>query len=328
MKRDLEAKGWEVVPQVGCSGYRIDLGIKDPERPGRFLIGIECDGAMYHSAKTARDRDRLREAVLRSLGWELHRIWSTDWWQDPVGELAKAEAAIERARIEDDGEGETSPSLYASADALPAEPVQVAEPAPTFTEPEVEMGTPYVEAILRFNNGVPEEFYERFADLPILDSIREVMAVEAPIAFDVLCRSVASPWDLKKATRRLRERVRSLLRRTDIQLRKCSYGEFAWRSNQDPGKYEGFRVKGPDGAGDRSASEIPPEEYANAAYEVLSGHLSMPAVDLQREAGRVMGFSRMGKKVEECAAEGVRLLAGRDDIVMEDGVISVTGDWS
>lgn len=85
---ELRKLGWTVQPQVGCSGYRIDLGIVDPQRPGRYLLGVECDGASYHRARTARDRDRLREEVLQGLGWTLHRIWSTDWWENPQAQVA------------------------------------------------------------------------------------------------------------------------------------------------------------------------------------------------------------------------------------------------
>jgi very-short-patch-repair endonuclease len=69
----LRGKGWTVHPQVGVSGYRIDIGVVDPRAPGRYLLGVECDGAMYHSGATARDRDRLRQHVLEGLGWELYR---------------------------------------------------------------------------------------------------------------------------------------------------------------------------------------------------------------------------------------------------------------
>ncbi|WP_179195801.1 DUF4011 domain-containing protein [Bacillus sp. OV166] len=71
--------GLEIRNQIGCSGYRIDMAVVDPDNPGRYLLGIECDGATYHSTKTARDRDRLRQSVLESLGWEIYRIWSQDW---------------------------------------------------------------------------------------------------------------------------------------------------------------------------------------------------------------------------------------------------------
>jgi DNA replication protein DnaC/very-short-patch-repair endonuclease len=72
----LASKGWQVVPQIGVSRFRIDLGIVNPDRPGDYLLGVECDGAMYHSAATARDRDKIRASILGELGWKLLRIWS------------------------------------------------------------------------------------------------------------------------------------------------------------------------------------------------------------------------------------------------------------
>lgn len=74
----LTARGLILHKQVGCSSYRIDLAVVDPNHLGRYLLGIECDGATYHSYKTARDRGRLRQQVLESLGWKIHRIWSQD----------------------------------------------------------------------------------------------------------------------------------------------------------------------------------------------------------------------------------------------------------
>ena len=79
---ELRRRGWTVVPQVGVSKFRIDLGIVHPDHPGDYLLGVECDGATYHSAATARDRDKIRAAILESLGWKLLRVWSTDWWID------------------------------------------------------------------------------------------------------------------------------------------------------------------------------------------------------------------------------------------------------
>ena len=83
----LERAGFECVPQVGVAGFFIDLAVIDPGNPGRYLMGIECDGATYHSAKSVRDRDRLRQSILERLGWRIKRIWSTDWFKDPHAEL-------------------------------------------------------------------------------------------------------------------------------------------------------------------------------------------------------------------------------------------------
>jgi very-short-patch-repair endonuclease len=85
----LKSKGYQVHTQVGVAGFRIDLGVKHPAYPHGYLLGIECDGATYHSAKSARDRDALRQEILEILGWKLYRIWSTDWFGDPRGETDK-----------------------------------------------------------------------------------------------------------------------------------------------------------------------------------------------------------------------------------------------
>lgn len=82
VKAALEDRGWQVRTQIGVSGFRIDLGIVHPDRPGAYLAGVECDGATYHGSPTARDRDRVREGVLRGLGWEIVRIWSTEWFRE------------------------------------------------------------------------------------------------------------------------------------------------------------------------------------------------------------------------------------------------------
>ncbi len=83
----LRDEGFEGEPQVGAAGYFIDVAVIDPGNPGRFLMGIECDGAIYHSAKSARDRDQLRQKILEEQGWKIRRIWSTDWFKNPNAQL-------------------------------------------------------------------------------------------------------------------------------------------------------------------------------------------------------------------------------------------------
>ena len=92
--QQIKALGCEVVPQVGVAGFRIDLGLRHPEWPYGFLLGVECDGATYHSSRSSRDRDRLRQEVLEGLGWRLHRIWSTDWFRDPRQEIESLKKVI------------------------------------------------------------------------------------------------------------------------------------------------------------------------------------------------------------------------------------------
>ena len=97
---EIRRLGYDPVPQVGVRGYSIDIGIKHPGWPHGYLLGVECDGATYHSSRSARDRDRLRQEVLEGLGWKLHRIWSTDWFEDPEEEMRKLEEKIQSCLAE------------------------------------------------------------------------------------------------------------------------------------------------------------------------------------------------------------------------------------
>jgi very-short-patch-repair endonuclease len=137
--RALEKKGWEIHPQVGVSFFRVDLGVVHPDFPGRYLAGVECDGATYHRSATARDRDRLRELVLTDLGWRIRRIWSTEWWMDAASAIDKihvkltADLARDRAsRVV--AEKPTEPAV--------AESIEVAEePAVTLDEAAKDLDT-------------------------------------------------------------------------------------------------------------------------------------------------------------------------------------------
>lgn len=118
----LGRKGWQVHTQIGASSFRIDLGVVHPDMAGRYLAGVECDGATYHRSATARDRDKLREQVLRGLGWEIERIWSTDWWVDPGGTLERVHARLNNL-LEQDRECRTldASAQQAALDAAQAE---------------------------------------------------------------------------------------------------------------------------------------------------------------------------------------------------------------
>lgn len=108
--RELRIKGWEVQPQIGVSKFRIDLGIKHPDEPGRYLAGVECDGAMYHSSAVAKERDKVRQAALERLGWTLFRVWSTSWWVNKPGEIndlhEKLNAHLEKDLLQRSSRGE------------------------------------------------------------------------------------------------------------------------------------------------------------------------------------------------------------------------------
>jgi transcription elongation GreA/GreB family factor/very-short-patch-repair endonuclease len=124
----LKSRGYEVTPQLGVAGYRIDIAVKHPDAPGSYLAAVECDGATYHSALSVRDRDRIRQEILESLGWRgrIWRIWSTDWFRTPRQESDKLISFLEDLRSSwkpehasgDSWIEESDSSISSSPDAL------------------------------------------------------------------------------------------------------------------------------------------------------------------------------------------------------------------
>jgi len=179
--RELEAMGLEAVPQVGSSNYFIDIGVKHPEYPYGFILAVECDGATYHSSKSARDRDRIRQSVLEGLGWQFHRIWSTDWFNDPVSEVKKLREVVDQrmkvltAELAKRAEKSAFETFEDTVEENIALDLQVApadefvekdniEPVteivlPLFAEPAVEVATPHVPE----NNEMNPDFVSGFS---------------------------------------------------------------------------------------------------------------------------------------------------------------------
>lgn len=94
--RQLRNLGYEVNTQVGMSSYRIDLAVVHPNDPQRYILGIECDGAMYHSSPNAKERDVYRQRFLESRGWNIERIWSRNWWKNPSAEIERIDQKIKQ----------------------------------------------------------------------------------------------------------------------------------------------------------------------------------------------------------------------------------------
>jgi very-short-patch-repair endonuclease len=96
----LARRGLILARQIGHSDFRIDIAVRDPRDPARFVLGVECDGADYRDAPTARDRERLREQVLGALGWRIQRAWSASWAHDPEAEIEQILAALADSPVE------------------------------------------------------------------------------------------------------------------------------------------------------------------------------------------------------------------------------------
>ncbi len=130
--------GYEIEPQVGVEGFFIDIGVRHPDRPGEFLLGVECDGAAYHSSPSVRDRDRLRQEILEGKGWTIHRIWSTSWFHSRPTEIERLKRVIEEtlsmARAEAPSSSRESIEAGTEEAIRSAAPVQAGDVAEALSE--------------------------------------------------------------------------------------------------------------------------------------------------------------------------------------------------
>ncbi len=138
----LRGLAYECEPQVGVANFRIDIGVRHPKYPHLFLAAIECDGATYHSGITVRDRDRIRQEILESMGWKgkIWRIWSTEWFRNPRRELSRLTSFLEELTQK---EVDPSQTIPVDVQALNAE-----ESLPEPTTAELEQANDTLERLV------------------------------------------------------------------------------------------------------------------------------------------------------------------------------------
>lgn len=303
---ELTNRGFRVVPQVGTAGYRIDLGVLDDAAPGRFLCGIECDGVAYHSSETARDRDRLRQQVLEARGWRIHRVWSTDWFKDRPGQIARLVTLIEQSRT--DASREDSAERHAKerdAEEFARHSAQAARSALQGVAAESVLG-PYKRPILA--DYIITAGEGRYAGRDVLieptaslaRAINEVIYTEAPIHETDLLARVASQWGVRLGARiraRLVQACRSVEREREFQRR----GEYYWAQGRVcvPRNRAGLRVP---------ADRIAPEEWREAVLAVLASGHAFTREDLTIEVRSALGFGRSSAAIEQATQEAVQRL--------------------
>ncbi|VVP81086.1 hypothetical protein PS914_02199 [Pseudomonas fluorescens] len=312
----LRQKGWQVVPQIGVSRFRIDLGIVHPDRPGDYLAGVECDGATYHSAATARDRDKVRSAILQGLGWKLVRLWSTEWWVDKAGALQRLHEALDALLAH--SRAEVPPVEPALPQVLPRLTFTTGEMEEDMTllaveaiekSPATRLEEPQLQVARAVSTVKPVRGEYRVADLatvaerinadlfhspeytPVLmEVIHHVLQQEAPILDSLLVQRVARAHGFQRSGRLIRDRVLELAERNHHLQNSGPDEQFVWHSQADVQTWSSYRV--PFSANDvRSVEEIAAEELRVAAALVDAGD---PALEIARLLGvkRLTGLAR------------------------------------
>lgn len=201
--QELINKGYLVDPQVGASGYRIDLGIRDESLPGKYICGIECDGVTYHSSETARDRDRLRQAVLESRGWHIIRIWSTDWFKERYNQIQRVLDYIENAKKNlHEGSLKSSNTIIEDNESGNSDSENTNSAIDSYLNGELNH---YHRPANQ--NFIPEQPQEKHISIPesnlntIAKAIQKIVNENAPIHWDFVFERVANMWGQRRGSR-------------------------------------------------------------------------------------------------------------------------------
>lgn len=287
--RALRNKGWTTHSQVGVSGYRIDIGVVDPRAPGRYLLGVECDGRTYHSAATARDRDRLRQSVLERLGWKLHRIWSTDWWLDSGRQIEELDALLKRL-VEEPLRSEEPARPGESAAKVP----ETAEGAASPVEAPVASPPPPALPVYRSaapTGGPAQDFYLPPTNRDILQAAREVVRLEGPVSEKILHQKIARAWGLQRTGTRIVERIR-LIVDGKFETTREDGEAFLWPEGSIPTQWTEFRVADSNEESKRHVQDVAIQEIANIASHLLLQYGSTSVAELSRGVCRLLGMAR------------------------------------
>ncbi|WBA41269.1 DUF3320 domain-containing protein [Hymenobacter canadensis] len=308
--RALSARGYQLRPQIGSQGFYLDLAVVDPEQPGRYVLGIECDGAMYHSARSARDRDRLRQQVLEAVGWRLHRIWSTDWFRDPARETERAVQAIEEARRLAALDEPDEPD-----EVLLPEPVELAreEPIAPDSNPAV---VPYQVALLP--DTIRQQELHQYSLGQVVNWLNVVVGVESPIHIEEATRRLANASGASQVGARLRKvgRDAALLALNLHYLRR--EGDFLWAPAM---QHPALRDRSQLPAISRKLLYVAPEELALALRTVVEQSFALPREAVFLPAVRLLGFARLSEEMRQQLEPVLAGLLERGELVEVNGIL-------
>jgi hypothetical protein len=318
--------GYIVHTHVGASDYKMDIAVVDPANEHSYLLGILTDGRNYFRANTTRDREVIQVEVLRQLGWRIHKIWATEWWENPERVIDRVASLLESVK------NGTAP-VEEKATLPPVEsftPMQgdikfatVIQAVPQVNKNEIE----YRLSVLGYIASAPsEDFTLPSYEVRIKNQISQVLTVESPISKPLLIKRVLDAWGISRAGSRITAHMEYLFKQMQIKRTKTGYNEFLWAPDMEPDALAAYRL-GVTAATRRNAEDIPAEEVAIAVREMLGRQLSMDSAELIRELAKLFGFARLGTSVDQVMKEGVKM-ALRKGYVKEEGgrVVSIVSN--
>ena len=319
---EIRKHGYTVHTNIGSSGYKINLGIVDKSKSSNYILGILCDGDNYRKTKTARDREIVQNNILKLLNWNIYKVWTMDWWENPQEIIENILETVKK--IETDGfttnddtsvqinKKDFSDTLLSNLENVAQKPEIEPEIKPT----ENNRAVPYQAIILQPVGLHPDYFMFSIYKNKIISQIDEIINVEAPISRTLLCKKVLNAWGISRLGQRLDWYLEIILR--DLPYYRTYYNSVVWLSKEQCDNFVIYRINS-----NRDALDIPAEEVANAIRQIVQEQISLPTNDLAHQAGQIFGFSRFGTNVETSMYLGIQEAVTRNYIKIENGKAAV-----
>jgi superfamily I DNA and/or RNA helicase len=283
----LTKAGHTVRNKVGSPGFYLDLAVVDPENPGRYLLGLICDGKAYDSAASATDRDRLRAQVLELFGWNLYQVWSADWYRNPNRELNRLLAAIEQAKL-------ITETVDKENEAWQQEVSRDELAVSNLTTPEYRLAEIHIEHLR------PEFQFYTFAELS--GWIAEVVKIESPVHFDEVAKRITEAAGMTKVGSRIRYTLTQALDQAQDEKKVVVKGDFIWSLEMEKAIVRD-RSKLP--AAYRKLSLVAPEEITEAILQVIGGAISITEQEAIPLVAKLLGFSRVTDEMRQQLSEAI-----------------------
>ena len=328
---EIKKLGYDIVPEVGCSGYRIDIGVVDPVNPGNFLLGVECDGNTYKSSSSTRDRDRLREQVLRQLGWQIHRIWSPAWVARRDSEIRRLKETLEQAQKTQLEKVAQKPIIDIKEEFAPTIDVQKNTFAgiekigvPYKVYPLKATYNPYIKiatAKTTIDSKQRNEFHFPENRENQTKLLAELIQNEGPVHFDYAVERLAAAWGIKKVTPKISHAVKEALNNLIREQKVAIKGSFLWPTGLKQTQIR-VPIQGlPESK--RKPCYIAPEEVESAMMLVAQYALGISKDSLVSETAKVFGINRSGEEAAAVFSEVLkRLVRERKLVCNSDGVVT------
>jgi very-short-patch-repair endonuclease/DNA polymerase III delta prime subunit len=307
----LRSLGYRVETQVGTGGYRIDMAVVDQDQPGRYILGIECDGATYHRAQSARDRDRLRQEVLESMGWQIHRIWSTDWFRNPLRELQRVKESIEAARVK--------AAVYVSLNTQSEQHQEVTGREVISYHAEIHVSSR--PTLLKYEVAQPNfqlgtENLHQIALDKLASEIVRIVRIESPIHIEELLQRIG-----RRISKGVREKIELAVREAISKNQLLRKGEFLL--NPSAAKVP-VRDRSNLSGSSRKIEYIYYDELALAVRTVVKHAIGITKAELAKETLRLLGYSRITEDMIEEVNKVIESMQKQSNLEMRGNFVYIS----